>query len=99
LGLRPPGKSNVKERTVNIKCPTFQIRESLIKDITDKMYRAKEAQEEAGLAEELKKEVEILLRCQAIESHTVRCKDCHFISTLRKRVYNMVIRANGSGRP
>jgi hypothetical protein len=89
----------VKERTVNIKCPTFQIRESLIKDITDRMYRAKEAQEEAGLAEELKKEVEMLLRCQAFESHNVKCKDCRFISTVRKRVFNMVIRANGSERP
>ena len=81
------------EENKAINCPTFQKQESLIKDITDKINGANGVQEKAGFAEELKKEVEVLLSCPDYESQSLDCKNCHFISNLRKKTSNLIIKA------
>ena len=81
-----------------INCPTFQKQESVIKDITDKINGAKGVQEKAGFAEELKKEVDVLLSCPDYESQSLDCKNCHFISNLRKKTSNLIIKAKKLGR-
>ena len=81
-----------------ISCPTFQKQESVIKDITDKINGAMGVQEKAGFAEELKKEVDVLLSCPDYESQSLDCKNCHFISNLRKKTSNLIIRAKKLGR-
>jgi hypothetical protein len=78
---------------LKISCPIFQKQEPAIKEITDKINGAKGVQEKAGFAEELKKEVDVLLSCPDYESQSLDCKNCHFISNLRKKTSNLIIRA------
>jgi hypothetical protein len=76
-----------------IICPLFQTQERVIKDITNKINQAKGVQEKAGFAEELQKEVDVLLSCPDFKGENLDCKNCHFISNLRKRTANLIIKA------
>ena len=82
----------VKEKP-NINCPTFQKQEPIIKDITDKINMAREVQEKARFAEELLKEVDILLSCPDYDGKRLDCKNCHFIANMRKKTANLIIKA------
>ena len=88
----------MEENKSKISCPTFQKQESVIKDIIDKINIAKGVQEKAGFAEELEKEVDVLLSCPDYESQSLDCKNCHFISNLRKKTSNLIIKAKKLGR-
>ena len=81
-----------KEDT-QINCPTFQKQEPVIKNITDKINRSKGVQEKAGFAEELQKEVNVLLSCPDYDKEKLDCKNCHFIANLRKKTANLIIKA------
>jgi hypothetical protein len=83
----------VHKEEPKINCLTFQKQEPAIKEITDEINVAQRAQEKAGFAEELKKEVDVLLSCPDYESQSLDCKNCHFISNLRKRTSNLIIKA------
>ena len=80
-----------KEDT-QINCPTFQKQEPVIKDITDKINRSKGVQEKAGFAEELQKEVNVLLNCSDYKKESLECKNCHFIANLRKKTADIIIK-------
>jgi hypothetical protein len=86
------------EENKAINCPTFQKQESVIKDITDKINQAKGVLEKAKFAEELQKEVDVLFSCPDYESQSLDCKNCHFISNLRKKTSNLIIKAKKLGR-
>jgi hypothetical protein len=81
------------EEEAKIKCSRFQKQEPVIKDITDKINMAKEVLEKARFAEELQKEVNVLLSCPDYERKRLDCKNCHFIANLRKKTANLIIRA------
>jgi len=76
-----------------ISCKTFQKQELVIKDITDKINRAKGAQEKARFADELQKEVDVLLSCPDYDKGKVDCKSCHFIAKLRKKTADLIIKS------
>jgi len=76
-----------------INCQTFQKQEAVIKDITDKVNKAEGVQEKAKFAEELQKEVDVLLSCPDYKSETLDCKNCHFIANLRKKTADLIIKA------
>jgi hypothetical protein len=76
-----------------IGCPTFQKQEIVIKDITDRINKAKRVMEKAGFAEELEKEVDVLLSCPDYKGESLDCKNCHFIANLRKKTSNLIIKA------
>jgi hypothetical protein len=76
-----------------INCSTFQKQEPFIKDITDKINQAKGVLEKAKFAEELQKEAEVFFSCPDYESQSLDCKNCHFISNLRKKTSNLIIKA------
>ena len=76
-----------------ISCSTFQKQEAVIKDITDKINKAKGVQEKAKYAEELQKEVNVLLSCANYKEETLDCKNCHFIANLRKKTTDLIIKA------
>jgi len=76
-----------------INCPTFQKQESIIKDLTDKINKAKGVQEKAIFAEELQKEVNVLFSCPDRDSKKVNCTNCHFIANLRKKTADLIIKA------
>ncbi len=83
----------MEENKAKIGCPTFQKQELEIKKVTYKINMARSVQEKAGFAEELKKEVDVLLSCPDYESQSLDCKNCHFISNLRKKTSNLIIKA------
>ena len=76
-----------------INCKTFQKQELVIKDITDKINQAKGVLEKARFAEDLHKEVEVLLNCSDYDDKGLDCKNCHFIANLRKKTVGLIIKA------
>jgi len=81
------------KKEARISCPTFQKQELLIKDITDKINKTKGVQEKAVFAEELQKEVDVLLSCPDYDEKSLNCKNCRFIGNLRKKTANLIIKA------
>ena len=75
-----------------ISCLTFQKQEPIIKDITDKINSSKGVQEKAKFADELQKEVDVLLSCPDYKKETLDCKNCHFIANLRKKTADIIIK-------
>ncbi len=83
----------MKENKAKINCSSFQKQEPVIKDITDKINQAKGVLEKAKYAEELQKEAEVLLYCPDYDGKRLDCKNCHFITNLRKKTSNLIIKA------
>jgi len=76
-----------------ISCSIFRKQESIIQDVTGKINRSNGIMERAGFAEELIKEVDVLLSCSYYNVGTSDCKNCHFNSTLRKRTACLILKA------
>jgi len=74
-------------------CPAFQKQEPIIKDITNKINRAKEILAKARFAEELLREMNILLSCPDYDVKKTECKNCHCIANLRKKTAEIIIKA------
>ena len=83
----------MEENKAKISCLTFQKQEPVIKDITDKINQAKGVQEKAVYAEELQKEVEVLLSCPDYDKEKLDCENCHFVANLRKKTAGLIIKA------
>lgn len=73
-----------------ISCPIFKKQEVVIKDITDKINAAKGIEGKAALAEELGKEVEVLLSCPDYDSEKSDCRNCDFVANLRKKTVGLI---------
>ena len=80
-----------KEDT-KISCPIFQKQESVIKDITNKVNTIRGVTGKAVFAEELRKEVDVLLSCQDYKDTSLDCQNCHFIANLRKKTADIIIK-------
>ena len=78
-----------------INCPTFRMQEFAIKDITDKINRATGVEEKARFSEELQKEINVLLSCADYNKEKLDCKNCRFISSIRKKTADIIIKAKG----
>ena len=76
-----------------INCPTFQKQEPVIEEITAKINGAKGVLEKAEFAEELQKEVNVLLSCPDYNEESTDCSNCRFIANVRKRTTDLVIKA------
>jgi hypothetical protein len=76
-----------------ISCSTFQKQEPVIKEITNKINMAKGVLEKAAAAEELQKEVNVLLLCQDFNDENLDCRNCHFIANVRKKTADLIIKA------
>lgn len=81
-----------KEKT-KINCPIFQKQEPVIKDMADKINIAIGVLKKAEFAEELQKEVEVLLSCPDYDGKRLDCNNCHFIMNLRKKTAGLIIKA------
>lgn len=81
------------EENQTINCPTFQKQELVIKYIVCKMNQAKEVLEKSRFAEELQKEIDVVLFCSDYDGKSLYCKNCHLIANLRKKTSNLFIKA------
>ena len=69
----------------------FQVQESIIKDITLNLNAAKRVIDKSVFCKELLEEVSVLLACQDYEDSNADCKNCRFISNLRKKTTEIII--------
>lgn len=76
-----------------INCQIFQKQELVIKDLTDKINKAEGVQEKAKFAEELQRKANVLLSCPDYDKKSLGCKNCHFISEMREKTANLIIKA------
>ena len=68
-----------------INCQIFQKQEPAIKDLTDKINKAKGVREKAKFAEELQREANVLLSCPDYDKEKLECKNCHLSQKCGKR--------------
>lgn len=81
-----------------IDCSTFQKQEPVIKSFTDKINAVKNAAEKAKFAEELQKEVGVLLECVHYDSRSLDCKNCRTIANMRTRTAGLIINYPAASR-
>ena len=86
------GESMGKE-DAKINCAIFQKQESVIKDITSKINAIGGVIGKAVFAEALRKEVDVLFACQDYKDTSIDCENCRFITALRKRTADIIIKA------
>lgn len=82
------GKEDAK-----ISCAIFQKQEAVIKDITGKINAIEGVTGKAIFAEELRKEVDVLLSCRDYKDTRIDCKNCRTIADLRKKTADIIIKA------
>jgi len=80
-----------------MNCPTFQKQEAVIKNLTDRINRAEGVSEKAGIAEEMQKEVAVLLSCLEYDEEKADCGNCRFIANLREKTARLIIRTRKLG--
>jgi len=85
------------EARPEIKCPIFLKREWTIKQLTRDINEAKAVSDKAERAQQLKKEVEMLLSCEKYDEKSEDCKNCRIISSLRKQTAELLIKMKGLG--
>jgi hypothetical protein len=83
----------MQEENAKINCPTFQRQEPGIKSITAKINKAQELLDKAEYAEELEKEIDVLLSCPDYDEKSTDCNNCHFIANIRKKTARLIIKA------
>lgn len=86
----------IKEKK-GINCAIFQTAEAVIRDVKDKINRAKR-EEKARFAERLKEEVNPLLSCPEYNGKNLNCLNCRFIANACKRTADIIIKAGGLAR-
>ena len=83
----------MRKETDKDNCQVFRKQETVIKDLTDKINAVEQVQEKAKFAEELEKEVNVLLNCLEYQTDSFDCKNCRSIAGLRKATANLIIKA------
>lgn len=81
-----------EEISNGVNCAVFQKQEAIIKDITSKINAIEGVAGKAVFAEELRKEVDVLLACQDYKDASLDCKNCRFITALRKRTADLIVK-------
>ncbi|MCG2815601.1 MAG: hypothetical protein L6425_06690 [Candidatus Aminicenantes bacterium] len=61
--------------------------------MTDRINGAEGVSEKAGIAEEMQKEVAVLLCCLEYDGKKTNCRDCRFIANLRKKTACLITKA------
>jgi hypothetical protein len=80
-----------------MKCPTFLKQKAVIKDLADRVNRAERVSEKTGIAEEMRKEVAVLLSCLEYDEEKADCGNCRFIANLREKTARLIIRTRKLG--
>jgi hypothetical protein len=83
----------MSKKDAKINCSIFQKQEPVIEDITAKINSAKGVLAKAEFAEELQKEVDVLLSCPDYNQGNTDCSSCRFIANVRKKTADLVIKA------
>jgi hypothetical protein len=80
-----------------MRCPTFLKQEAVIKDLAYRINRAQGVSEKAGIAEEMQKEVAVLLSCLDYDEKKEECGNCRLIANVREKTAGLIIRTRKLG--
>jgi len=83
----------MSKQDAKINCLTFQKQEAVIEDITAQINNAKDVSQKAEFAQKLQEEVDVLLSCPDYNQKNKDCSNCRFITNVRKKTADLVIRA------
>jgi len=76
-----------------IECPIFIKQDKIISSITERINKSDQYFEKARLSEELKKEINILLKCEKYEEKCLDCKRCQLFANLRNKTVGILLLA------
>lgn len=76
-----------------ISCSIFQQKEFIIRELTDRLNEVKDYQHKVELASDLLRYVDMLLDCLEYNADSLDCKNCQFISNIRKKTAGIIIKA------
>ena len=76
-----------------IACSIFQQKEPSIKEFTDRLNEVEDYQHKIELASDLSRYVDMLLECLEYNINSLDCKNCRFISNIRKKAAGIIIKA------
>lgn len=76
-----------------ITCSIFQQKEPIIKEFASRLNEVEDYQQRQELASDLSRCVDMLLECLEYIADSLDCKNCRFISNLRKKTANIIIKA------
>ena len=83
----------MSKKVAKINCSIFQKQEPVIEDITAKINSAEVVLKKAEFAEELREEVNVLLSCPDYNQGNIDCSNCRFITNVRKKTADLIIKA------
>lgn len=77
-----------------INCPInlFQPQEKKMQSIIQEINISKDINEKASYANELQKEVAVLLECKSYDEKNLNCKGCQTIADLRQKAVEIVLK-------
>lgn len=76
-----------------VSCSIFQQKEPIIQEFNDRLNEVEDYQHKVELASDLSRYVDMLLECLEYNANSLDCKNCRFISNLRKKTANIIIKA------
>jgi len=83
----------MEEKKTEMFCLKFREKEPIIKDLTNKINKAKDIREKVKYAEMLKKEVDEILSCEDYDEENLECQSFRLIAKLRKKTAELIIKA------
>lgn len=83
----------MSKEDAKVNCSIFQKQDSEIQEITAKINSVKGVLEKADFAEELQKEINVLLSCPDYNQENADCSNCRFIANIRKKATDLIIKA------
>lgn len=80
--------------TTQIICPInlFQPQEKKMQSIIQEINVSKNINEKASYANELQKEVNVLLECKSYDEKNLNCKTCQTVADLRQKAVEIVLK-------
>lgn len=83
-----------KPDITQIECPInlFQEQEKKMQAIIHNLNQTKIIDEKASYANELQKEINVLLECKSYDENNTNCKSCQTVAGLRQKVVGVVLK-------
>jgi len=80
-------------REDRISCSIFQQKEPIIREFTNRLNEVKDYQYKVEITSDLSRYVDMLLVCSEYNVNSLDCKNCRFISNIRKKTTDIIIKA------
>jgi len=86
-----PRDFRITKHPSTISCPVYLENEKAMEELTTQINEAKNLNEKAVKAQEMMRRTATLLSCEKYIAEDWNCRNCHMISSLRKRISETII--------